>query len=157
MRRSIPARAGETEGSRPVQRPAEVYPRTGGGNTTSVSDHISPTGLSPHGRGKRDRRHMRSTLIGSIPARAGETIEDKRRWTMNRVYPRTGGGNFLRLRQTRTRTGLSPHGRGKQQPYSLDRQQAGSIPARAGETISSGARPDYQGVYPRTGGGNEPA
>ena len=51
--RSIPARAGETDGITLDWRMHKVYPRTGGGNLPIALPRLSDTGLSPHGRGKR--------------------------------------------------------------------------------------------------------
>ena len=50
--------------------------------------------------------------------------------------------------------GLSPHGRGKLLLAVQGDVQAGSIPARAGETLAVLGQTMQVGVYPRTGGGN---
>ena len=111
---SIPARAGETPLCRFV-----VLPRFG---------------LSPHGRGKPPGAGFHPRLLGSIPARAGETARRRAPGPGPGVYPRTGGGNYIRSISTTPPGGLSPHGRGKH----IRRQQVKlvprSIPARAGET-----------------------
>ena len=52
VKRSIPARAGETGIFPPMWRPGGVYPRTGGGNMSRMSKAEGAIGLSPHGRGK---------------------------------------------------------------------------------------------------------
>ena len=70
---SIPARAGETAPRPGPAQPPPVYPRTGGGNPSSDRQTTSFSGLSPHGRGKRERFRGRKALPRSIPARAGET------------------------------------------------------------------------------------
>ena len=52
------------------------------------------------------------------------------------------------------RRGLSPHGRGKPEYEACGVPKAGSIPARAGETLRENANRYPKEVYPRTGGGN---
>ena len=71
------------------------------------------------------------------------------------VYPRTGGGNTRYCTVTRKERGLSPHGRGKPCLKVMAPEGLRSIPARAGETKPIPAKTGKQGVYPRTGGGNE--
>ena len=111
--RSIPARAGETvSGWGPTPAP-RVYPRTGGGNILHSPGAAFFDGLSPHGRGKRIGLVAEGIVVGSIPARAGETPGRRQRLGrggsiparagetsfgmekagMVEVYPRTGGGN----------------------------------------------------------------
>ena len=50
--------------------------------------------------------------------------------------------------------GLSPRGRGKLRPKSLNQFKVGSIPAWAGETSVCRQSRANAGVYPRVGGGN---
>ncbi len=70
------------------------------------------------------------------------------------VYPRVGGGNWLKPKPTRTIWGLSPRGRGKPW-FALNPVVAfGSIPAWAGETPPRRTRRGAISVYPRVGGGN---
>ena len=74
LRRSIPARAGETSSSVCSKSFCKVYPRTGGGNALFLTGAGIANGLSPHGRGKRYRDSCVPPRRGSIPARAGETM-----------------------------------------------------------------------------------
>ena len=90
---SIPARAGETSWSRTPKPTAVVYPRTGGGNLKTLYRNRRRQGLSPHGRGKRLLLTFGDRIIGSIPARAGETETAREVAQNGEVYPRTGGGN----------------------------------------------------------------
>ncbi len=53
--------------------------------------------------------------------------------------------------------GLSPRGRGKRVPPSVNSPISGSIPAWAGETGVALAVNAIVGVYPRVGGGNAPS
>ena len=154
-RMSIPARAGETPAGVAGQCGAGVYPRTGGGNRYLSSKYHIETGLSPHGRGKPDVRWRCVAILGSIPARAGETVQSLQSDSAGGVYPRTGGGNPCASHPAGRRRGLSPHGRGKRLHLCLGIPDRGSIPARAGETQGSSPHPRPARVYPRTGGGNK--
>ena len=137
-RRSIPARAGETNLYPLPHFNPGVYPRTGGGNQLPPAQFLAPLGLSPHGRGK-PQEHRRLRLIErSIPARAGETGPAAFPARALAVYPRTGGGNLTNMDGRPTAEGLSPHGRGKLvEDYGYNRRIR-SIPARAGETAIYG-------------------
>ena len=151
---SIPARAGETIGYKAPDPLGWVYPRTGGGNPFRSRRNRSAYGLSPHGRGKPRRAIQERQARRSIPARAGETVATSNQRTAPAVYPRTGGGNCAGQPVPSSRTGLSPHGRGKHVPGGKQRPAQRSIPARAGETGSGSAAGIANRVYPRTGGGN---
>ena len=152
---SIPARAGETQRKRyPASTPA-VYPRTGGGNSYPPFAIGYSIGLSPPVRGKRRRAANGIFRNGSIPARAGETAAVHHPNTLSGVYPRTGGGNFVRFIPVPPVKGLSPHGRGKHLTRLVGKIIRRSIPARAGETGLLLQRLLKRGVYPRTGGGNQ--
>ena len=111
-------------------------------------------GLSPRGRGKPRRRYHHHHHQGSIPAWAGETVRYLLPVDANPVYPRVGGGNPHTNRKSLGILGLSPRGRGK--PNANRRIHCGlrSIPAWAGETLSSRTCRPAAGVYPRVGGGN---
>ena len=93
--------------------------------------------------------------VRSIPARAGETPCWSELGGFASVYPRTGGGNEDDGGAGALAPGLSPHGRGKPIRKAPGRCVPGSIPARAGETVSSRGEPRVSPVYPRTGGGNQ--
>ena len=152
--RSIPARAGETTLGRSETPCHEVYPRTGGGNARQGGGKVTALGLSPHGRGKRNRAGEFGVRARSIPARAGETSASGKSTLVPWVYPRTGGGNSRKSTAKNSGRGLSPHGRGKPVGNTPKPTCQWSIPARAGETMSSRARRRAGWVYPRTGGGN---
>ena len=90
---SIPAWAGETNGSISLDIQPKVYPRVGGGNLVRyVSVNIS-IGLSPRGRGKLGGALTCPAKRGSIPAWAGETFSFRLTRLAGQVYPRVGGGN----------------------------------------------------------------
>ena len=89
---SIPAWAGEPWRAAAECRPAQVYPRVGGGTSEAQRSAVVAEGLSPRGRG--NRHVSAATFLGarSIPAWAGEpTILDIQE-DIYRVYPRVGGG-----------------------------------------------------------------
>ena len=135
-------------------RRRKVYPRTGGGNPLVCGLFLPFRGLSPHGRGKRQRELPRWHISGSIPARAGETAAKFLKKAREEVYPRTGGGNVSAMVRRSCSGGLSPHGRGKRMGQGHSGGDSGSIPARAGETNPVEYAGGFGEVYPRTGGGN---
>ena len=90
----------------------------------------------------------------SIPAWAGETYPIGFPLRFIQVYPRVGGGNTASCAFTPTRPGLSPRGRGKHGQLRVHPDQAGSIPAWAGETDNALEEAAQNMVYPRVGGGN---
>ena len=116
------------------QRRCRVYPRVGGGNCALLVMQALQKGLSPRGRGKPDYVFQRHIEVGSIPAWAGETKSGFRGHCRHGVYPRVGGGNKLNLLCRGKIWGLSPRGRGKQDPASAAQTDRRSIPAWAGET-----------------------
>ena len=117
QRRSIPARAGEPPAQSSQPGPSRVYPRASGGTHMRTAGPPELSGLSPRERGNRGNLKIFYTLIGSIPARAGES-------GAGRAY--TGG-----------RPGLSPRERGNPPAVKPDIARGGSIPARAGEPCTA--------------------
>ena len=91
--RSIPAWAGETYMMRRILRFERVYPRVGGGNPFLFSWAPLLSGLSPRGRGKQFWLSTPQIPARSIPAWAGETINNATPPESSEVYPRVGGGN----------------------------------------------------------------
>ena len=65
-----------------------------------------------------------------------------------------GGGNFYGVVNPFLCKGLSPRGRGKHGGFIRLQSSPGSIPAWAGETLSSSWIAQPHAVYPRVGGGN---
>ena len=49
-----------------------AYPRTGGETLITTLDHLTATGLSPHGRGNLPALEALDLPEGPIPARAGK-------------------------------------------------------------------------------------
>ena len=151
---SIPAWAGETNGSGYTTGNPPVYPRVGGGNRNISVKRFISQGLSPRGRGKLHADRLVHPLAGSIPAWAGETRTTRGARSWETVYPRVGGGNLLRSWSIVLRRGLSPRGRGKPLTPVILRDISRSIPAWAEETQTDRLAAVDAEVYPRVGGGN---
>ena len=111
-------------------------------------------GLSPRGRGKLGYVAVLCSVVGSIPAWAGETAYGAVPVPSSKVYPRVGGGNNDLGNVRDIGGGLSPRGRGKPPFPPLLHRPQGSIPAWAGETGYPPCRRGWGRVYPRVGGGN---
>ena len=90
-------------------------------------------GLSPHARGKRTRTGLWHYEVGSIPACTGEAAPPCSAIRATRVYPRMHGGSSPDRVRRRSRTGLSPHARGKRLARLSAPIRYGSIPACTGE------------------------
>ncbi len=154
--RSIPACAGETAGAVFIGICGEVYPRVCGGNGYTVMGYFMGYGLSPRVRGKQIRLEKHKRVDRSIPACAGETLDDDDDTVRIWVYPRVCGGNKSLRRETVSFAGLSPRVRGKPPKGASMDQFERSIPACAGETSVHVFTPFLKGVYPRVCGGNRP-
>ena len=76
--RSIPAWAGEPSLVPYRECPRTVYPRVGGGTLVGALSRMSQDGLSPRGRGNRQRHRWGHLGSGSIPAWAGEPARGAR-------------------------------------------------------------------------------
>ncbi len=114
----------------------------------------STSGLSPHARGKRLVLISSMVSLGPIPACAGETPGSTSTLSAPRAYPRMRGGNFRKIHAAWSRSGLSPHARGKHSASRWNKHHAGPIPACAGETDDFVKRHDFPWAYPRMRGGN---
>ena len=139
---------------RPFSR---VYPRVCGG-TTCVHDLARLNGgLSPRVRGNRVVPCLTRDAEGSIPACAGEPYPETGCGLAAAVYPRVCGGTYLALALACRRSGLSPRVRGNPSCSVSTMLRSRSIPACAGEPVTS---PPYWGlreVYPRVCGGTSPS
>ena len=109
-------------------------------------------GLSPRVRGNRSASRRMPTLIGSIPACAGEPFLQRQA----RVYPRVCGGTARQQLAFQDLGGLSPRMRGNP-PYKAGAlRRYRSIPAYAGEPPLRGDYTTCHAVYPRVCGGTRP-
>ena len=94
--------------------------------------------------------------LGSIPARAGEPPGDAGARGQPGVYPRACGGTLVRTTSRSGAHGLSPRVRGNQLCPAVPLSLNGSIPARAGEPVSTTTPTCLSWVYPRACGGTCP-
>ena len=93
--RSIPAWAGEPLCMTTTSSSSTVYPRVGGGTSSSNSQEHVIKGLSPRGRGNRLPVPDPHIVGRSIPAWAGEPYNTWKNLRARRVYPRVGGGTYV--------------------------------------------------------------
>ena len=151
---TIPARAGETAPTPNRARTGRDHPRTRGGDPSRRKRSCGRSGPSPHARGRRVRRVVELRPEGTIPARAGETSSTSSATRGRRDHPRTRGGDSPRYSSHLPATGPSPHARGRRRRAPVPRAVPRTIPARAGETTSSGRPPCSRRDHPRTRGGD---
>ena len=130
---SIPAWAGEPQISASVASLSRVYPRVGGGAIDKAPANTRVEGLSPRGRGSLSRPSGPFVVSGSIPAWAGEPSASRQSESLQRVYPRVGGGALPAADRHGRSRGLSPRGRGSRERTRSSGPRHGSIPAWAGE------------------------
>ena len=150
---SIPACAGEPKIAKGNSRLIQVYPRMCGGTFRSCPMSASVLGLSPHVRGNQHRRREADRRHGSIPACAGEPSSRQRRRGEAGVYPRMCGGTSSLAARRKGSIGLSPHVRGNRGWPTAGDENAGSIPACAGEPLRKSLDTSLARVYPRMCGG----
>ena len=96
-------------------------------------------------------------VVRSIPAWAGEPSSGCVMLSLSTVYPRVGGGTSSAFIVTIQEEGLSPRGRGNPEPRRRCTHRWGSIPAWAGEPHVAQEKSAIPTVYPRVGGGTNPA
>ena len=111
--RSIPAPAGKTEPGTSSARAARVHPRACGENVDIAAQSIATRGPSPRLRGKRSRVAWGAAVVGSIPAPAGKTSENRPGQEAVAVHPRACGENPGSMTAAEGIAGPSPRLRGK--------------------------------------------
>ena len=154
QRGTIPARAGETITGPLAQWIGGDHPRSRGGNQTAPSAGQLEKGPSPLARGKL---HCSCGLLdgfGTIPARAGETIETETVSFACGDHPRSRGGNSGLDGSGWYVNGPSPLARGKPAIQAVRADAVGTIPARAGETCGGPHDGRVTRDHPRSRGGN---
>ena len=109
---SIPARAGQPASDNRVSPVPTVYPRSRGATAIGLHFDIEQSGLSPLARGNLNRCHYLLAIFGSIPARAGQPTQQKKKLLKKRVYPRSRGATQAILLMRLEKEGLSPLARG---------------------------------------------
>ena len=130
---TIPACAGEPDLPRPAKIHMRDYPRVCGGTATLSNDNGRKRGLSPRVRGNPVGLDELGAGEGTIPACAGEPIDQNAVNRDDGDYPRVCGGTDRKGKNTPAIWGLSPRVRGNRPARSLSRRPGGTIPACAGE------------------------
>ncbi len=153
-RRSIPAWAGETDRQGEILPSLAVDPRVGGGDWCAPMKPCWTSGRSPRGRGRRLMSLPDDCHRGSIPAWAGETQAGGSYAIAGGVDPRVGGGDRWPRCVNPDNVGRSPRGRGRPTEPREVQARRRSIPAWAGETVSSAVASRPREVDPRVGGGD---
>ena len=153
-RRSIPACAGEALVRRVRPLGNKVYPRVCGGSIAEWRAAVAAEGLSPRVRGKPTHGADFTSLGRSIPACAGEARAHSPNAGRHRVYPRVCGGSVGNLISSANGGGLSPRVRGKPGKQLHRRGRHRSIPACAGEALTTCGISRLRWVYPRVCGGS---
>ena len=131
--RSIPANAGEPDGTALPPRTTWVYPRERGGTISRPASFANARGLSPRTRGNQGLGGSRCPCLRSIPANAGEPLMEDWSSGGGRVYPRERGGTAQPWPRHVSFAGLSPRTRGNPDRRRRDPGRGRSIPANAGE------------------------
>ena len=127
-----------------------------GGTATDAYLQDFDNGLSPRVRGNLGAYSRHRPPQGSIPACAGEPGCWPSRTSCLAVYPRVCGGTRLSEVDPPGVIGLSPRVRGNRVGGRGAGQNAGSIPACAGEPSACTSVQTPKGVYPRVCGGTGP-
>ncbi|AHJ68820.1 Hypothetical protein GbCGDNIH2_1369 [Granulibacter bethesdensis] len=132
--RFIPAQAGNTMRSCSIWRAVAVHPRAGGEHTVTGLTTCLGTGSSPRRRGTLSEYGSGWLRRRFIPAQAGNTRSQERRFIERSVHPRAGGEHLDRAAIYDQRRGSSPRRRGTRPQPSADQSPAWFIPAQAGNT-----------------------
>ena len=151
--RSIPAHAGEPMFFVEKARAETVYPRPRGGTVALHGHIIAIPGLAPPTRGNRSVAAGGMQATRSIPAHAGEPHIAMHSKPVTGVYPRPRGGTSHSAASPFPLTGLSSPTRGNQKQPHIVQAWLGSIPAHAGEPLTTARFSQYRRVYPRPRGG----
>ena len=151
----IPAYAGNTCSLFSFRCVARDHPRICGEHTGKVADGNQGKGSSPHMRGTPRLKPSFPTIIGIIPAYAGNTIRSASNHPAERDHPRICGEHVRELSsrtyftgdhpricgehagdssQVVDLTGSSPHMRGTRIVFDWTVYDPGIIPAYAGNT-----------------------
>jgi len=150
---SIPACAGEPWQDLHQRAKRGVYPRLRGGTVADAFGAWRGGGLSPLARGNPAIGTREVGVAGSIPACAGEPVEEVHSQIDTGVYPRLRGGTVGQAIAGAIRWGLSPLARGNPPACSPSTSTTGSIPACAGEPTPAPRFRAACRVYPRLRGG----
>ncbi len=153
--RTIPACAGEPIVWAGDGQKRRDYPRVCGGTQASGVRPACIGGLSPRVRGNPASTGFSRSVIGTIPACAGEPTA-LRGWAPSAWdYPRVCGGTTAATAIRTKRTGLSPRVRGNHAAAPSIALAGGTIPACAGEPRLLPLVKRLPEDYPRVCGGTK--
>ena len=148
----IPALAGNTIRSWYVLSNCWDHPRACGEHDRSVRSLRHPLGSSPRLRGTRALSGWSGRQFGIIPALAGNTCARSPAMTYERDHPRACGEHVIGVNPEIAALGSSPRLRGTRCVIWRAFPYDGIIPALAGNTWSSTARPRPAWDHPRACG-----
>ncbi len=132
--RIIPARAGQTRPSASHSSCPTDHPRACGANFGFAEAPFGDFGSSPRVRGKPGGLRHRPVEGRIIPARAGQTSDQKEPIMTNSDHPRACGANIATVIALGVAVGSSPRVRGKRPSGAARHAPRRIIPARAGQT-----------------------
>ena len=150
--RFIPARAGNTHQTARQRGWPTVHPRSRGEHSMPDSPASAAIGSSPLARGTLDRLLCDRVTGRFIPARAGNTADGGRGGWTGPVHPRSRGEHSPHGCVAGGEDGSSPLARGTLRGARLRHRRARFIPARAGNTRTTGAGAAAVPVHPRSRG-----
>ena len=130
-------------------------PRACGATDDGIARSIEYDGLSPRMRGNPDEGLANASEHRSIPAHAGQPLQQNRHHQRPGVYPRACGATNLGAFCTTPLGGLSPRMRGNQNQFSYSMLSDGSIPAHAGQPAHLRRTSKPRTVYPRACGATD--
>jgi len=150
---SIPACAGEPRAIAQSMCCRWVDPRVRGGAPSAIKSMTVVQGRSPRARGSRYLTGVASIWPRSIPACAGEPVQEVRAKAPRKVDPRVRGGALERAQGAWAPGGRSPRARGSRDWLRMSAIVLRSIPACAGEPFPFMLFPPCFWVDPRVRGG----
>ena len=130
----IPACAGNTRSRCVCMVRRRDHPRMCGEHQTGGTDKVTCRGSSPHVRGTHCFVVCRYSVMGIIPACAGNTPASDAIYTCDRDHPRMCGEHAVCYAQGSGSLGSSPHVRGTPLVSQIAIPRIGIIPACAGNT-----------------------
>ena len=148
----IPAYAGNTRHSQPWQSNLWDHPRVCGEHYGVSPFTPCALGSSPRMRGTLDVSMVAPLFSWIIPAYAGNTSLPHKRICRHRDHPRVCGEHDSKGRRVAYVAGSSPRMRGTQGRVGQADEEAGIIPAYAGNTLARSRRPSRARDHPRVCG-----
>ena len=131
----IPACAGNTSAPSLTMSRSRDHPRMRGEHLETEQRFPAILGSSPHARGTRRSIISLSSMVGIIPACAGNTPPTCNSWKPRRDHPRMRGEHPNAYNGIPESTGSSPHARGTRLATRRHATMPGIIPACAGNTL----------------------